>query len=316
MSQPPLISIITPCLNRQDTITDCIESVLRQNFNDYEHIVIDGGSTDKTLEILQQYEHLKITSEPDQNLYDAINKGLQKAQGQFIFLANSDDIVLPGCLRIIGDAIKHNPAVEIVCGGACVFKSSSKNNRELLQEHNSPPSKNMSVRDLAMGVPIINARCIKKSLFTKLGCFDITYPIAADRLWLIKASLTEINYISVDSIFYAYRASNDSLTIHQDRSAWMKVGMEHLRIVDELESRIPFKEKRTLRHFHAKSIVMVALACLSKCHPLQAIKYLLQGMKYNLFLPVTMLKLAYQTARKRRLSPPISGECQKLMDQI
>ena len=97
------ISIITVCYNRADTICDTIESILAQTHPDIEYIVIDGASTDNTVEIIRQYEprfngRMKWLSEPDQGLYDAINKGIQMATGDIVGILNSDDFFQAGIL--------------------------------------------------------------------------------------------------------------------------------------------------------------------------------------------------------------------------
>ena len=78
---PPRLSIVTPCLNRAATIGAAIDSVLAQGEPGVQHIVVDGGSTDGTAEILARYPHLTVIREKDRNLYDAINKGLRAARG-------------------------------------------------------------------------------------------------------------------------------------------------------------------------------------------------------------------------------------------
>ena len=87
------ISIITVCYNSATTLEDAIKSVLAQNYLDIEHIVIDGGSTDGTVSILEKYKGLiaKIVSEPDEGIYDAMNKGISLATGDAIGVLNSDD---------------------------------------------------------------------------------------------------------------------------------------------------------------------------------------------------------------------------------
>ncbi|SVD65607.1 uncharacterized protein METZ01_LOCUS418461, partial [marine metagenome] len=90
-------TIITPNYNGAEYIEECIKSVLRQNV-DFEHIIIDGISTDSSLEILTSYSHLKIISEKDHGMYDAINKGLSISKGDFISYLNSDDRYPEGSL--------------------------------------------------------------------------------------------------------------------------------------------------------------------------------------------------------------------------
>jgi cellulose synthase/poly-beta-1,6-N-acetylglucosamine synthase-like glycosyltransferase len=94
----PLISIITASLNRAPMLAQAIESVERQGFDDYEHIIVDGCSTDGTTDLLAQHPRLKVIREPDRNVYDALNKGLRAATGSIVVLLNSDDLLAPGAL--------------------------------------------------------------------------------------------------------------------------------------------------------------------------------------------------------------------------
>lgn len=89
------VSIITCCYNREKTIREALESVISQNYTNIEYIVVDGASTDKTLEIIQEYqEHISvIISEPDNGMYEGINKGIRHATGDIIGLLHSDDLL-------------------------------------------------------------------------------------------------------------------------------------------------------------------------------------------------------------------------------
>jgi glycosyltransferase involved in cell wall biosynthesis len=94
--RPPLISIITVVLNAANTLQRAIESVTEQNFDDIEYVIIDGGSTDGSLDIIRRYES-KITywrSEPDNGLYDAMNKGVRAARGRWILFLGADDVLV------------------------------------------------------------------------------------------------------------------------------------------------------------------------------------------------------------------------------
>jgi glycosyltransferase involved in cell wall biosynthesis len=89
----PPITVITVVFNAKDTVRTCIDSVLAQGVDNLEYIVVDGGSTDGTLEILRGYEArlTRLISEPDEGIYDAMNKGLKLATGQFVHFLNADD---------------------------------------------------------------------------------------------------------------------------------------------------------------------------------------------------------------------------------
>jgi glycosyltransferase involved in cell wall biosynthesis len=109
MTQSPQISIVTPCFNSTSTIRETVESVHQQDFKDWEHIIIDGGSTDGTVEILKSYPHLKWISEKDEGHYHAMNKGIAKATGEFIVILNADDCFRPGALGKVAQAFAKHP---------------------------------------------------------------------------------------------------------------------------------------------------------------------------------------------------------------
>lgn len=99
----PKISIITPSYNQAQFLEETIQSVLGQNYPNLEYWIIDGGSTDGTLEILKKYNgQIKWISEPDHGQTHAINKGLQRATGEIVAFLNSDDIYEPGALFAVG----------------------------------------------------------------------------------------------------------------------------------------------------------------------------------------------------------------------
>lgn len=105
------ISVITIVYNAQDTIKRCIESVIGQNYNNIEYIIIDGGSTDNSLQIINQYKsHIKVlVSEPDQGIYDAMNKGIRLATGEVVGMLNADDFfadqeVIPAVAQAFSDS--------------------------------------------------------------------------------------------------------------------------------------------------------------------------------------------------------------------
>jgi glycosyltransferase involved in cell wall biosynthesis len=116
LNPPPAISIITPCFNSQATIRDTIKSVLAQDYEDWEHLVMDGGSTDDTTKILAEYRHLNCVSEKDAGHYDAMNKGIARARGEFIVILNADDTFRPSALRHVATAFAQHPEWDALFG--------------------------------------------------------------------------------------------------------------------------------------------------------------------------------------------------------
>lgn len=119
VSGAPLVSIVTPTLNQGRFIEHTIRSLLAQTYGDFEHIVVDGGSTDETHDILRRYEskyRMRWVSGKDAGMYDAINKGLGMAEGRLHAYLNSDDLYFPWTLEIVTAYLVAHPDVDVVYG--------------------------------------------------------------------------------------------------------------------------------------------------------------------------------------------------------
>ncbi len=104
MIKIPEFSIVTVCFNSEKTIKKTIESVLQQEFKDYEYIIVDGASKDGTMDVVKNYEEkfegrLRYISEPDKGIYDAFNKGIRMSKGKYVWIVNSDDYIEPNALE-------------------------------------------------------------------------------------------------------------------------------------------------------------------------------------------------------------------------
>jgi glycosyltransferase involved in cell wall biosynthesis len=110
------ISVITPSLNQGKYINDTIDSVLKQNYTNFEHIVIDGLSNDNTLAILKSYKHLKWISEKDDGPANAINKGIRLADGDIITWLNADDYYDLDVFNCVNDFFTSTPDISFLCG--------------------------------------------------------------------------------------------------------------------------------------------------------------------------------------------------------
>lgn len=172
------ISIITPSFNSQDTIDDTIKSVLYQSNKNIEYIIIDGGSTDETVDIIKRYED-KISywvSKKDNGIYDAMNKGISVATGEIIGILNSDDFYADEF--VIEDVVKafDNSQVES-CYGDLVYVDRKNTGRVIRYWKSGYFSVERFKRGWMAPHPTFFAR---RSVYEKYGLFRIDLPIAAD----------------------------------------------------------------------------------------------------------------------------------------
>ena len=173
------ISIVTACYNSAATIRDTLRTIQMQTHQDIEHIVIDGGSTDGTLEILEQNrQHIAyLTSEPDNGLYDAMNKGISKATGDVIGLLNSDDLFADHhALSHVASAL-NDESVDACYGDLVYVKHDNIN-----QVARYWKSCDYSPQLFAKGwVPAHPTFYVKKHVHEQHGMlFNVDYKLAAD----------------------------------------------------------------------------------------------------------------------------------------
>lgn len=192
------VSVITVAYNSAETIEDTIKSVAGQDYTDIEHIVIDGGSNDGTLEIIGKYRDRlgKVVTEPDEGIYHAMNKGLALATGEIVGFLNSDDLYADSSVvKQIVNAFQDETVD--VCYADLVYVS--KNNERVIRYWRSSPfAKGNFASGWCPPHPTFYAR---KSVVERLGGFDQSVKIAADVEFMMR-------YLEGDSVraYYIPRA--------------------------------------------------------------------------------------------------------------
>jgi glycosyltransferase involved in cell wall biosynthesis len=179
------ISVITVCFNAENTIEKTIRSVCSQTYSNIEYIIIDGASTDKTLEIVNKYSSKisKIVSEKDKGIYDAMNKGISLATGNIVYFLNADDYLCDdNVLSNIAQAFIEDSSRTVVYGNGLP---------EEVPEHIAPFLKKefqfKSIDDFTYRTICHQLVFAKRSLFNDVGSFDCQYKYSADYDWLIRA---------------------------------------------------------------------------------------------------------------------------------
>jgi glycosyltransferase involved in cell wall biosynthesis len=225
----PKISIITVVLNNRKYIKDCIESVIKQNYNNYEHIVIDGGSTDGTIDIIEKYRgHISILiSEPDHGIYDAMNKGIKISTGDIVGILNSDDYYNNN------DVLKEVVSEFTQKGVDSVFADlvyvDRDNTDKIVRYYKSAP---FNPEKFAYGwMPAHPTFFLKRIFYEKYGLFKTDYRIAADYELLVRLlGKNRLSYSYLPKVIVKMR--NGGISTASIKNNWI-LNMESVRACRE-----------------------------------------------------------------------------------
>jgi glycosyltransferase involved in cell wall biosynthesis len=223
------ISIITATYNCDSTINNCLVSVAQQSYKKIEHIVIDGGSTDKTLEILSKHQSqiAHVLSEKDQGIYDALNKGILRASGDIIAVLHSDDVFED--INVIADVVEifnKNSNIPMVIGNVVYV---SQDNGRVLRLY---ASKKFRVWMLRFGfIPAHTATFVRRDVYQKIGLYSTKYISAGDFEFFVRAFwLHRLPYLVVNQVLIRMRIGGLSSS---GLGSYMRSSMEILSALRE-----------------------------------------------------------------------------------
>ena len=194
------ISVIIPTFNSAKTIQDTLESIISQNWPDIQVVIQDGGSTDGTKEIVARYPVAMSGwhAMPDNGIYDAMNKGINRATGEVVAILNSDDVWLPGTLERVAEVFSRNPDVGIVSGSIEVWEDLPNGAKVVLKS---------SLLHLRTGMTIQHpATFVRRNVYEQVGLFDIHYRIGADYDFVLRCMEANIPWIILDDVLTRMRA--------------------------------------------------------------------------------------------------------------
>jgi glycosyltransferase involved in cell wall biosynthesis len=222
----PKVSIITPSFNQAKFLRRTIESVLTQGYPNIEYIIIDGGSTDGSLEIIKSYESQLAYWEsiPDQGQTDAINKGFARATGKYLAWLNSDDVYQPGAISEAAAYLENHPDVGMVYGDCLFIDAQDRRIGDF-------PAAQTDYDHLRRGYVHIpqQSSFFRTDLWRKVGPLDPSFYFAMDYdLWVRLANEAPLVYLP-GHVWAGFRLHGDAKTIAADSRCWPEMLRVHYR---------------------------------------------------------------------------------------
>ena len=228
-NKKPVVSIITACLNAENTIEQTILSVINQTYPNIEYIIIDGGSTDGTLDIIKKYEDriAKWISEPDSGVYDGMNKGIIHSTGDILCFLNSGDLLYDkDTINNVVDRFSDNN-VYGVYGNVEVLNDFRKD--KLIRGCKVTPNK-LLYRHICH-----QALFVRRFLFDEIGMYSTSFKLASDHEFIIKSiKKYPDKFVYVDEVFAIYRDGGMSCKMMD------KMKLEELKILSSNYNIIQF----------------------------------------------------------------------------
>jgi len=203
----PIITLITVVKNGESYLAQTIESVVAQSYPNIDYIIIDGGSSDRTLTIVRKNEeHIaEWISEPDNGIYDAMNKGLSMAHGELIGFLNADDFLEPDAVENLVEEYRKRNIPGIYYGDTIIH-----------QDDLGVVFPLRAAQNQYAGMGFCHPSClVHREVFEKTGPFDLKYRIASDYDFVLKARSLSVPFFKVDKFIANYR--NTGLTVRNYR---------------------------------------------------------------------------------------------------
>lgn len=217
MNPTPLVSIVTPTFNSARFVTETLCSVEAQTYPHVEHLVIDGGSTDGTLELVAAHPRARLVADRDNGMYEAYNKGLKLAEGEIIGCLNSDDLYLPDTLERVVAAFAAHPEADVVFGHSQYVDAEG---RAIYSYHALPFDwgRFTSMRFNSLAFPSVFWR---RSIHERIGYYDESYQMAADFDFYLR--FKELKLVRVDATLSRFRVHDSTLTNSRPEQSYQEV---------------------------------------------------------------------------------------------
>ena len=282
----PTISIITPTLNAASTLGETLLSAVPDDARLVEHLLIDALSSDGTLDVAGKFSGLNIFSEMDQGIYDGMNKGAKRASGEWLLFLQADDWLPDGALAAYQNAILSNGSADIICGCAEALEQRADGSSRLVWAISEPSQQKLTVENISLGEPMINARLIRREAFWRLDGFSLEYSLASDRDFLLRAAELGISQVEIPYLTYRYRWHEGSSTMTEGNGLTERLSQENLLIVKKHLRNAGELDRKSLRRWHDSLTVQLAMNALETFRVRDLLSVVYEGCRMNSAWPL------------------------------
>ena len=199
MTRKEKVSVVTPVYNEKENIKKTINSIEKQSYKKTEYIVVDGGSTDGTANILKENRKVvdMLISEEDDGIYDAMNKGIRKCNGSIIGILNAGDWYEKNTIKKVAHVAKMNPNIGLIHGDMCVWSKDGEKMSIYSGSSRLPP---------VYGAPFNHPTCfVRPEVYRDLGLFDLEFRTAADYDFMLRFLNSDWKSMYLDKVLTNFR---------------------------------------------------------------------------------------------------------------
>lgn len=266
----PKISVITPVFNAKLTLEKMIQSVIEQDYPHVELIIMDGGSTDGTLDIIKKYQHFIAywRSEKDNNAAIALNAGIKKASGDLITFLMADDFYEAGIFKKIAERYAKCPVDILTCGGQMIQYDHHQKSYQVKMSYQTEEKLALNIKNISLGVSAICCRFIAKPFLERVGLWQIAdsagkHLYSADKEFLLRAMFLKPTHTLVSDIGHYYVAHPGSSTFSRNRTVTVRLYEEHMgfamQFLKNTQLSLSNADKNDLMYWYCHQAARLAL---------------------------------------------------------
>jgi glycosyltransferase involved in cell wall biosynthesis len=288
-SELPTISVVVFVLNAAKTIDHALRSVTTPDQPPVELVIMDGGSTDGTVDVIRSYEK-KIAfwrSHRDGGAIVALNDGVSKATGDIICLLPGDDWVEPGALHLVRERFARDPDLDVLSCGTRFAHHDPDGTLRVDQEFTDPGGLELTMKNLVR-CPLTAGRFVRRRMYVRLGNYDSSYEMSNDLDFLIRVCLQRPKTAVLPHLVYTYRVHEQSRTLSGNSAMVFQMMRDNIRVAaTHLRSSPLRSEERTeLKGLHGRNSARFAWMLLVKGEIGRAAGVLYDAIRVNRWWPL------------------------------